>query len=204
MVVDLRSTRERSAHPSVARIESRHRDYDNSDADLVSALRSATTTVASIKEIMTRTYRALLDEQAESLAELVRLIARGNVPIVFHCTAGKDRTGMAAALLLALVGVDRNDIARDYLRTREDNDRATSNIRSALKGFGIAEIDEAVLTAMMDVDVAYLDAMFDELERRFGDVETFAFRRLGLTAADLASLRALMLEEEDEVHDDAP
>ena len=58
-------------------------------------------------------YRDMPYEQAESYREVFRCIADGGVPLILHCSAGKDRTGIAAALLL--LGVPRNQVIETYL-----------------------------------------------------------------------------------------
>lgn len=193
LVVDLRSTVERTQQPSRLATETWARDYDNSGADLISALRTPHTTASIAKRIMTETYRELLDEQADSFAELFRRIAQGDMPVLFHCALGKDRTGIAAALLLALVGVSRDNITEDYLHTRSTTERSMTDARVALAQNGISEIDAAVLLPVFEADPSYLDAAFDEIERRFGTVETYAYRQLGLTSADIGMIRTRLL-----------
>ena len=193
-VVDLRSTAERQHRPSQLKVPTWSRDYDSSDADLVRALRDPTTTADVARDYMIATYRNLLDEQAASFAEILRRIARGELPILFHCAAGKDRTGVAAALLLSLLGVSRSVIDEDYLQTRATVDRAIGDARTALAQVGIGDLDDAVLRPILDVDVDYLDAMFKSLEACFGTVEIYAYRQLGLTSGDLAAIRSRLLE----------
>ena len=192
-IVDLRSTTERTHRPSRVTSETWARDYDSSDADIVSALRDPATTTANARNLMIATYRGLIDEQAASFAYLFRQIARGRLPVLFHCAAGKDRTGVAAVLLLALLGVSRQNIEDDYLHSRTTVDRLIVDARASLAQYGIVDIDDAVLAPILGVDVAYLDALFDEIETRFGSVETYTYRQLGLTSSDLSELRSNLL-----------
>ena len=62
-------------------------------------------------------YRMILEHRQEALAEIVSTIARVDGPVVFHCFAGKDRTGLVAAILLSLAGVTPDVIAADYAAT---------------------------------------------------------------------------------------
>jgi protein-tyrosine phosphatase len=78
---------------------------------------------------MDRFYVAMLREGREQVRTIVDLLAHAGGPTVFHCAAGKDRTGVIAALVLSLLGVDDAQIVDDYAATRSAIDR----IRSRLK-----------------------------------------------------------------------
>ena len=194
LIVDLRSTTERTHRPSRLISKTWTRDYDSSDADIVRALRDPATTAVTARDLMIATYRRLIDEQAASFAHLFRQIARGELPVLFHCAAGKDRTGVAAMLLLELLGVHRQDIEDDYLHSRATVDHLIIDARASLAQYGIVDIDGAVLAPILGVERAYLDALFDEIEARFGTIEIYAYRQLGLTSSDLAGLRSHLLE----------
>jgi len=68
---------------------------------------------------MQDTYRHFVRDNAAQFAQLFQLLLEKDAPTVFHCTAGKDRTGWAAALILEALGVARADIDRDYLLTNQ-------------------------------------------------------------------------------------
>jgi protein tyrosine/serine phosphatase len=68
---------------------------------------------------MSERYRVMLDERGPAFAQVMTTIARVDAPLVFHCFAGKDRTGLVAALLLSLAGVADAAIAADYAQTDE-------------------------------------------------------------------------------------
>jgi len=74
-------------------------------------------TAALAAELMKELYRALVHDQAHRFAELFEHLLQTDTPVVFHCTAGKDRTGFAAALILHALGVPREVVVQDYLLT---------------------------------------------------------------------------------------
>ena len=74
--------------------------------DLVDAGQSLTPARAA--ELMAELYRALVNDQSHRFAELFEHLLQADAPLVFHCTAGKDRTGFAAALILLALGVPRD------------------------------------------------------------------------------------------------
>ncbi len=106
-------------------------------------------------------------------------------PLVFHCTAGKDRTGFASALLLTLLGVSWEAVLDDYLRT---NELWTGHIGR------YPELDIDTRAAIIEARTPYLEAAFDVVRSDFGGPEAFAERALGLDTAGLERLRAELLD----------
>jgi len=106
-------------------------------------------------------------------------------PLVFHCTAGKDRTGFASALLLTLLGVPWDDVMEDYLRT---NDLWTGHVGR------YPELDNDTRAAIVQARQPYLEAAFAVVRDDFGSPEAFAERALGLDAPARARLKADLLE----------
>ncbi len=127
-----------------------------------------------------RAYRALF----ETLAVPARL------PLLFHCTTGKDRTGWGAAVLLSLLGVARVDVESDYLRS---NDYVPSRHQSTMDALVRAGADASIVSAIFAVRREYLAAAFDEVDTRFGSIEGYATEGLGLDARSVDALRAACL-----------
>ncbi|HTR84581.1 MAG TPA: tyrosine-protein phosphatase [Reyranella sp.] len=107
-------------------------------------------------------------------------------PLVFHCTAGKDRTGFASALLLTLLGVPWDDVMEDYLRT---NELWTGHIGR------YPELDIDTRAAIIEARTPYLEAAFDVVRADYGSPEGFAEKALGLDAAARERLKADLLED---------
>jgi protein-tyrosine phosphatase len=112
--------------------------------------------------------------------------------LVFHCSAGKDRTGIAAALVLSALGVQEETIMQDYLATnyyrRKENERA---IPAMIKMYGLSE---ATAKNMMAAREEYLQATFNSIKARYGSVNNYLEKEFGLTAQKTKLLRALYLE----------
>jgi protein-tyrosine phosphatase len=108
-------------------------------------------------------------------------------PALFHCTAGKDRTGWMAAILLTALGVPREAITADYLAT---NDYVWPAYEAMLGGHGDLL---ALVKPVLVQDAAYLDAAFDEVDTRYGDFDGFLTEGLDFTDADVDRLRAGLL-----------
>ncbi len=106
-------------------------------------------------------------------------------PLVFHCTAGKDRTGFASALLLTLLGVPWETVMDDYLRT---NDLWIGHIGR------YPELDIDTRAAIVEARTPYLEAAFDVVRSDFGSPEAFADKALGLDARLRARMQSDLLE----------
>ncbi|NUT36006.1 MAG: tyrosine-protein phosphatase [Hamadaea sp.] len=112
-------------------------------------------------------------------------------PLLFHCTAGKDRTGWAAAVLLMLLGADEQTVVEDYLRS---NDAVLLASRPLLDRIEQAGVDPAAVLPLLEVRAEYLQAALEEMRARHGDVQTYAERVLGLDAAAVDRLRAALID----------
>lgn len=136
-------------------------------------------------------YLFYVDVSRKTFAGLVELIAQeDNLPLVFHCAAGKDRTGVVAALVLSLLGVEREDIVADYLAT----------------GAGLAAIvarlaEDPVHRKLMDflppsyyqIEARTMEAFLDGFADRYGDAYGWA-RQAGIPDSVLDRLQASLVE----------
>ena len=111
--------------------------------------------------------------------------------LVFHCTAGKDRTGIAAALMLYTLGVPYETIIRDYEATnyyrRAENNKATSQMAKY-------HIDEQVAKSMMAAKKEYLDTTFNEIKKQYGSIDIYLRDQIGLDNEKIAILKKKFLE----------
>jgi protein-tyrosine phosphatase len=199
MVVDLRSNKERHHNPtrwdSTAPTKFWWRDYDDSGGDTIMKLIThPAANAASMREKMIQTYHELPYEQADSYREMFRQIAAGELPLLFHCAAGKDRTGIAAALLLELLGVPRATIMADYLLSAVFFERI-SQVLSTDAAFGrLASVDKAVLQPLMGVEARYLEAMVEIMEQGHGSVAGYMRDVLQVDEAMAGAIREKLLD----------
>jgi protein-tyrosine phosphatase len=105
---------------------------------------------------------------------------KNQLPAVFHCTTGKDRTGWAAAALLTLLGVPKGKVYEDYLRS---NDYIIPAYQKVIDGFVAAGGDPTIPAAILGVKKEYLDAAFDEMQKKYGSIEKYFSEGLGIDAA---------------------
>jgi protein-tyrosine phosphatase len=129
-----------------------------------------------------------------SFAAAVRAIAGANGrPVLFHCSAGKDRTGWLTAVLLELLGVDRPLIVEDYLATNGYAHAVNLAMMDAMRARGTS-VDPAILLPVFEAREEYLAGAYAEVEREFGGLDRYARAGLGLDEAAVTALRATLLE----------
>ena len=126
-------------------------------ASLAPALRTAQTSDADLSDA----YRHLARDAAGAVARIAGIVASSSGPVLVHCTAGKDRTGIVVAVLLRAVGVRRADVMADYLRTEDNLPRLWELLRSA-------GIPEPRNRALLGVQASALESVLDEIESAEG------------------------------------
>ncbi|BCX05462.1 MAG: hypothetical protein KatS3mg053_3400 [Candidatus Roseilinea sp.] len=131
----------------------------------------------------------VLDRRGETIAEVMRAIAHA-VPgaVVLHCTAGKDRTGIISALLLDLVGVVRDDIARDYAVSEEWLRPRTQQWLEPLD-----EAQRAFALSLMRTAPEYVQFALRYVDERYGGTRAY-LQSVGLSPNDLNALRQRLIE----------
>ncbi len=137
--------------------------------------------------LMQDTYRGFVRHNTHRFAELFAHLLESGEPTVFHCTAGKDRTGFAAALVLRSLGVGEEDVMRDYLLTNE---------RLKPREQPPAGLAPEVYSVLWRVQPEFLDAAFQAVTQAYGGIEGYLREGLGLREAQRERLRALYLEPE--------
>ncbi|MDQ6420242.1 tyrosine-protein phosphatase [Paenibacillus sp. LHD-117] len=128
-----------------------------------------------------------------------RLLKLNGAPFLFHCAAGKDRTGFLASLILQALGVDREVILTDYALTNQFAERFKAGMLSVKRGDNphasfMSKLTPEVAQALSEARPAYLAASFEEIDARYGSFENYWTNGLGLSAGELERLRSLYLE----------
>jgi len=112
--------------------------------------------------------------------------------LVFHCTAGKDRTGIGSALFLYTLGVPYNTIVEDYLASNYY--RQSESAKSNIAMIATLHLNEKQAKSVTGVEKKYLDATFDAIKKQYGSVDNFLKNQIGLTDKDIAALKAKYLQ----------
>ncbi|GAA4123547.1 tyrosine-protein phosphatase [Nocardioides fonticola] len=185
-VFDLRESIEVEAHPDIEVPGSRwhHVPVEGIPMTEVADLPS----LEAALDTMHRVYRGFVELAGAraAFAELFRSIAASSTPQLFHCTAGKDRTGWAAAVLLRLCGVPEATVHADYLLTNEVD--GTRHKYLGLIREHLGEDKVAVYEAVMVADLAYLAEADAAVAEHHGSLEAYVRDGLGLSDAEIAAL----------------
>lgn len=148
-------------------------------------------------ELMAEMMRAFvtLPYNREVYGQLMDLYVDGETGILQHCKGGKDRTGFGSAMILAALGVSREDIMVDYLRS---NEQKATEIEELMAKIRAVEPNEAVcesMYAMLTVQPEYMQAAWDEIDTNWGGIDGFLKNGLGVTDEKRAKLQARYLED---------
>jgi protein-tyrosine phosphatase len=182
-VVDLRSSQERTqqpvswpaAHAPAVLSE----DYSLDASALMKAISKPDVSAEEMRAAMSSLYEQIPFQFADQYRRMFARLLSGDVPLAFNCSAGKDRTGVAAALLLTALGVSHETVVQDYLLSNEYY-HSTSIMR------GLPPDVAEVLTG---VDRRYLEAAFAAIERQYGSLDNYFKDQLGLSQQDITQLR---------------
>ncbi len=169
------------------------RDYSESSGILGEVLRNQDATPQDMRDAMIALYPEILIDHAESYRAMFAQMAAGRLPILINCAAGKDRTGVGAALILAVLGVARETIIEDYLAT---NDHADWDWRLSVQKGMMGQLHATrrdVLAPVLTADAAYFDRLFVALDEEHGGIEGY-LETLGVDIAMRADLQAALLE----------
>lgn len=195
-IIDLRATPERSRDMNNWLAVSGQgywaRDYGMSLGDMGSVFADRSQlTGERMRAMMLGVYRKLPHEQAPGYRELFARLAQGAGAVVVNCTAGKDRTGVAAALVLTALGVPYETVREDFLLSNGAPGMETlgSDLASPL-----GALPAEVAQPLIGVEGAYLDVAFAQIREDYGSVESYLGQELGVGAAEIAAIRRRMLD----------
>ena len=146
-----------------------------------------------VTELMQGVYRTMAESDASAGAYRTFfrvLLASGGPAVLWHCTQGKDRTGVAALLLLTALGVPEEAAIEEYYLSNVPMGRRLEQLRDA----GKSPEELAVMERLLLVTPECLEEYLSRVQAQFGGLEGYLRRRLGLTDADFAALRAWYTE----------
>lgn len=143
-------------------------------------------TAAQMVAYMQQTYRDFVLKNTPRFAQLMSHVLASDEPLVFHCTAGKDRTGFAASMLLMALGVSRDVVMEDYLLTNQ-------LLRRKLHVGGVLPPEAREI--LDGVQSGFLEAALDVVDQAHGGVEAYLTRELGLGQAERRRLADLYLQD---------
>jgi len=207
VVCDFRASQERASEPTDWRggdIEyitfadpSAEEDMSKSFA---SVLMDPDVTAEKVRDMFISSYRSMHHTYAPAYAEMFDNLANGSLPLAFNCSAGKDRTGVAAALLLSALGVPRETVVEDYALSEKVVDfmaefevGLSDSDRESPYAF-LFQLPPEVIRPLMRTEPAYIEATLDAIEAQHGSIIAFIQGELGVDDDELARIRERLLE----------
>ncbi|MBX4170671.1 tyrosine-protein phosphatase [Rhodococcus pyridinivorans] len=205
-VFDLRTLEEQQARPDRVPDGARHLGLDvladREGGSIAAALPQLVSNPELVSQILgdgratdylRQSYRdfVTLPSAVASYRTLADTVAHGDVPGLVHCSAGKDRTGWAAASLLLFAGADQEAVFADYLRT---NDELLPHFDDFFARFASLGGDPELITPLLGVRREYLEVAIEEALSRYGTIEQYFAAGLGLDDDTLQALRTRLVD----------
>ncbi|WP_308295846.1 tyrosine-protein phosphatase [Streptomyces sp. ISL-96] len=143
---------------------------------------------------MSETYRMIIKERTAEQSQVLHALAGEAVPALMHCAAGKDRAGLSIAVTLLAVGVEREAIEADYLKSNDPHRRYKVH-RSDNSSTGMSPEVMELLSPLFEARAEYLAAAFETIEDVWGTTDRYLSEGLNVTPEIRERLRTRLLDE---------
>ncbi|MEU7296904.1 tyrosine-protein phosphatase [Streptomyces exfoliatus] len=143
---------------------------------------------------MSDSYRKMVIERTAEHSRILHSMAEDSLPALMHCAAGKDRAGLSIAITLLALGVEREAIEADYVKSNDPHRRYKVRRSSTAPDAMSPEVME-LLSPLFDARVEYLRGAFETIEATWGSVDTYLTEGLKLAPETLERLRERLLTE---------
>ncbi len=203
LVCDFRSVPERSREPNKAIVvedvptvtaELPIKVAGVDPVDMRERIRTGRVSSEGLERTMVAAYRSFVTDFSDQWADLFERISEpGNLPTIVHCTAGKDRTGFASALVLLALGVPKSTVYEDYLATNRYRAGHNRWLHRLVPIYSLFRTRGGDLDPLLEARRPYLAASFDAIEERYGSVDGYLEQRLGVTPERRERLRHIFL-----------
>ncbi len=199
-IVDLRSVQEAQASPddTFTNVQYHHIDILANDEN-TTASRDALLSEEALAQTgpyMQHLYQHMVEDDTASAGYrrfIDILLAQTEGAALFHCFAGKDRTGLAAAIILTILGVSREDIFADYLQSNEQRRACNALMLEQARAAGLSEKALEALGVALGVQAEYLEASYAAAEKKYGSFAAYIENGVGVTPSEQARLQELYL-----------
>jgi protein-tyrosine phosphatase len=157
-------------------------------------IRTGRLSADSLEQVMLAAYRSFVTDHSEQFAAMFdRILQTENLPTIVHCTAGKDRTGFASAMVLLALGVPRETVFEDYMATNRYRAGYKKWITRLVPIYSLFRTRGADIEPLLDARRPYLQASLDTIEERYGSVPAYLEQGLGVSPEEQVRLREIFL-----------
>jgi len=162
--------------------------------DFVKRVMKGDTEGLHLDKLLVDANRLFVEQGSPIFREWLHGLVQTDGAQVFHCTAGKDRTGFAAAIFLLSLGVPKETVMQDYLLSNQNLQKKNESALWKMRIFSLGRADTQGVQHLMGVEPAYLQSAFDTMEKQYGSIDNYLREALGVDDEFRAQLRARYLE----------
>ena len=127
-------------------------------------------------------------------SKFLKDLIKNEGPTLFHCTAGKDRAGFAAAITLIALGVPKEVAINDYMKTNAFTADRIDDMLDQIKLMSLFQADVEILRPLLGVEQEYIETAFKTAEQTYGSLENYIREGLEISDEEIIELRSLLLE----------
>jgi len=196
-IIDFRSKEEKEEDPDIIPIGI---DYIEMPISVDGAMRSKIEAVLKgetnkdVKSFLIDANKEFVSNYTDVYEDFLRNLIDDDGPALFHCTAGKDRAGFAAAITLIALGVSKEDVINDYMKTNQFTKERIEEIIGQIELMTLYQTDAEILRPLLGVDREYIETAFQTAEEKYGSLENFIRDGLNISDEDIQKLRNKFIE----------
>ena len=137
---------------------------------------------AMARDMTTEFYEDAVSANVNALRDIIKSITESDEPVLYHCSAGKDRTGIVSALILSILKVDRETIVDEYLLSNYYRNAHTEKTLGKAKMGKIIKrkMDLKAVEILTTVDESFINATFNTIDKKYGGMDSFIQNQLGI------------------------
>ena len=145
--------------------------------------------------ILVETNKEFISDFSGVYKGFIESLIENQEPTLFHCTAGKDRAGFAAALVLLAVGVPEKIVIEDYMKTNKYTEETIQDYINKINLYSLGSVDAEILRPLLGVEERFIRAALDEIKQKYGSVENFIRDELKIRDESIIELKNFLLTE---------
>jgi len=196
-IIDFRSKEEKEEDPDII---PKGIDYIEMPISVDGAMRSKIEAVLKgetnkdVKSFLIDANKEFVSNYTDVYEDFLRNLIDDDGPTLFHCTAGKDRAGFAAAITLIALGVSKEDVINDYMKTNQFTKERIEEIIGQIELMTLYQTDAEILRPLLGVEREYIETAFQTAEEKYGSLENFIRDGLNISDKDIQKLRNKFIE----------
>ena len=196
-IVDFRSESEKNEDPDKIPEDI---DYVEMPIEVDGAMRTKIEAILKgetdrdVKSFLIEANEEFINNYSHIYSKFLKDLAREQKPTLFHCTAGKDRAGFAAAITLIAIGVSKEDAIEDYMKTNEYTADRIEEMISNIELMSLYQTDGELLRPLLGVEREYLETALKTAEDQYGSIEKYIREGLGISEEEIQKLKSFLLE----------